>query len=188
MRSLYPLLLLALLPLAACGTPGMAGSGGTTAGATAGTAAAATADLGDPEVLHVYITANAGEVLTTQPFLNDFQNADVRALGEMIVRDHTAANQRAEAMPIEPESNPVSMRKHEMAMATEDRLDDMEGAALDMAWLEAQIQMHQQTLQELNTLLIPNASNPALRAELEAARAPVQMHLERAQALHHSMM
>ena len=160
------------LALSACGTQ------------RAGMAAA---DLGDPEILHVYMTSNTGEIVTSDPFMDDFASAEVRQLAQMIVRDHSAANERAEALPVEPRNNPMSTAKNQMAQETAQRLQGMEGAALDRAYLDAQIRLHQQTLQELDQMLIPNADDAALRTELQTGRQGVVMHLERAQALRAGM-
>jgi putative membrane protein len=174
MYARHAVLLLAVVALAACGTnrAGMRAPDG----------------MGDPEILHVFMTSNTGEIVTSEPFLADFQSDEVRAFAQMLVRDHGAANAQAEALAVEPRDNSMSVRKNEMAQQTARRLDAMEGAALDRAYLEAQIQMHTQTLQELDTVLIPNAETPALRARLVEARPKVATHLERAQALHHAMM
>jgi putative membrane protein len=170
------------LGLAACGTPRM----GTAPAAPE--LMAATAVTEDDDILHVFITSNNGEVMTSQPFVEDFQSNEVRDFAMMMVRDHTAANERAEALPIEPDDNAVSRRMSAMATAKVAELEDMDGMELDRAYMDTQIQLHTMTLDMLDRVLIPNATDPALRALLQSARPTVATHLQEAQRIHRGLM
>ena len=160
---------------------------GQNATADAATLMPADAVTEDPDILHVFITSNRGEVMTSQPFVEQFESNEVRDFAMMMVRDHTAANERAGALPIEPDDNRVSRRLTAMAEAKARELGDFGGADLDRAYMDAQIQMHTQTLDMLDRVLIPNATDPALRSLLQNARPTVAAHLQDAQRIHHGL-
>ena len=146
----------AALTLAACGTPRM----GTTPDTLEFVAANAVTD--DDDVLHVFISANNGEITTSQPFVEDFQSNEVRDFAMMMVRDHTAANERARALPIEPDDSDLSRRLDAMAAAKARELGDLAGAELDRAYMDTQIQLHTMTLDMRDRVLLPNAGDHAL--------------------------
>ena len=171
-RSPTPLLLAALVTLAACTT---SRSGADTARANAA--------LDDAEVLHVFITANRGEVMSNQPFVDELQHDEAQAFAREMVAVHSTVLGRAEALRLVPRNNPISEGMNRMVQERVRQLERMDGAELDRAYVETQVMLHQQTLETLDRMLIPNARNGELRALLVQSRPEVQRHLEHAQQL-----
>lgn len=172
-----PFLLVLLVPAALAQVPADAAAG------------AAPQPLTDNQIQHVFITANRGEVVTSQPVLDDLQDAEVRAFAQQMVEEHTRVVERAEALPdLMPEMNPVSMSLTEVAQGTARELEGMDAAMLDRQYIEKQVVLHGHTLAMLDHVLIPAAQDEALRALMEETRPAVEAHLVRAKELHHRMM
>jgi putative membrane protein len=77
-----------------------------------------------------------------------------------------------------------------MKIVTEDRIEAMrgkKGKAFDKAFIQAQVELHQKTLEKLELSMIPNAQNPQLKAMLEKTKGEVKHHLEMAQKLETSV-
>lgn len=178
MRSL--LFLPAALLLSACSmSGGMARSGAPMAAQTAMT---------DADILKVFMTSNDGEIVTSQAVVGDAQSAEVRQFAQMMITDHTALNDRARALGIEPRDNQVAASMRQNATAKAAQIDAMSGAMKDRTYMETQVVLHGNTLDMLTNVLIPNARDARLRALLTEARPSVEQHFRRAQQIHHAMM
>jgi putative membrane protein len=150
--------------------------------------AAGNAAMSDAELLHVFITANRGEIVTSEPLLDDLGSAETRQYAEQMIAEHTRVLQQAEALDIEPRDNPVSMSMTMIATGKAQKLDRMDAPELDMHYMESQVVLHGHTLDMLDFVLIPNADDEQFRALLEQVRPNVEMHLRRAEQIAHQMM
>ena len=142
----------------------------------------------DADRLHVFITGNRGEIVTSQPVVGKAASPEVRAYAQDMIRMHEQVIDRAMALDLDPMDNPVSMAMSQQAQGVAGKLAGMNGAALDMAYIESQVVLHGQTLNTLDYVLIPNTRDAAARRLMEQTRPDVARHLERAKALHHEMM
>jgi putative membrane protein len=139
------------------------------------------------QIAHVLITANTGEI--DEGTLADLKGTSpaVLAFGQRMVTEHSAANQRAEALVqslgITPVDNPVSVQLKQDADAAIAQLQALEGAAFDLAYMDTQVTVHTKVLSIIDTMLIPAATAPELTAELQTMRANVATHLQDAQQL-----
>lgn len=143
--------------------------------------------MADSDVLKVFMTSNDGEIVTSQAIVGRTQNADVRAFAQMMITDHTAVNDRAAALPMQPRDNMVAMSMRQNATAKAAQIAGMSGAMQDKTYMEAQVVLHGNTLDMLNNVLIPNAHDPQLRALLTETRGPVEQHLRRAEQIFKAM-
>lgn len=170
----------------ACAALGMADA---SAQADPARAMAPAAEMDDATLLHVFITSNRGEIVTSEPVVDEARSEEVRAYAEMMVAEHNAVIERATALGIAPRDNMVSMSMTMQAEGIARELEGMDDAAmLDMKYLEHQIVLHGHTLATLDHVLIPNADSPEFRALLEQTRPSVMQHHQRAMQLHHQMM
>ncbi len=151
-------------------------------------AMASQAMMADADVLKVFMTSNDGEIVTSQAVVGRTQNADVRAFAQMMITDHTAVNDRAAALDLQPRDNMVAMAMRQNATAKSAQIASMSGAMQDKTYMETQVVLHGHTLDMLNNVLIPNARDPQLRALLTEARGPVEQHLRRAEQIFKGMM
>jgi putative membrane protein len=182
--------LIALLGLAACADRGEQAD--TTAGGTAGattTAAAPTAaqTLNDPQIAHAAVTANSIDSATGALARPKAQNAQVREFAQLMIRDHGAVNKQAAALAqrlnLTPADNDMSRQLQQGAEQARTNLRGRSGAEFDRAYIDHEVQYHQQVLDALDRTLIPGAQNAELKTLLQQVRPNVAAHLERARSI-----
>jgi putative membrane protein len=167
----------------AAGVGGRAGNAGS-AGQNGGTGGNADAGvkLSDAEIAAVALTANAGEVEQGEIAVSAAQRESVRDFARMMVMMHSAAVDRETALfqmiMITPDDNDVSEQLESMSDATVAKLNAANASAFDMLYMSSQVAAHRMVLDLLDDVLLPNAMNAQLRAELTAMRGDVQRHLQ----------
>jgi putative membrane protein len=179
------------------GGAGTSGGGGTGADAAADAGDAGTdADAGpvvlnDGQIAGVMIEANAGEVHAGDIALGRTKTAPVRAFANMMITDHTMANRSLDmlldAQNLLASDSPVRRTLGMQAVQALNNLWAASPTAFDAAYADSQVMMHMMVLSLLDTTLIPQAQNAALKAALMTARTTVAGHLAAAQALKASL-
>jgi putative membrane protein len=170
------------------GKGGSAGTGGSTGG-TGGTAegGSAAVELDDGEILQVVLTANTGEIEQGELASETAQDAAVVTFAETMVTDHTAALDDGEALAtdanIEPTESALSASLEAESDAIIATLESTPEEGFDLAYMQAQVMVHQKVLDLLNDELIPQAEDPDLSTYLEDVKAHVEEHLESAQGI-----
>lgn len=185
------LLTLAGLVVAGCSKQNNAGMAATDS-AMASPAAPAVASpvavaLSDPQIAMIALSANSGDSARGRLAEQKSTNAEVKAFGKMMVRDHGALNKRAVALARKLNVTPVpssadSDLVSKVTVMTTD-LRGKTGKEFDKTYIDQEVQIHQLVLDDLDKTLIPAAQNADLKNLLQTARGVVQAHLEKAQAL-----
>lgn len=163
---------------AAPGTPeaGAPGSMG------AGEPAPAASNMSDGEIAAFLANANQGEVDLGKLAAKTTKNKDVKHLADMMVKDHTAADKKAKdalaKAKIAPEEGEQARALAETAKTTMDKLKTLEGAEFDRAYVDSQVAMHQQVLDAVDQMLLPNADSADLKQLMTEVRPSLAMHLE----------
>lgn len=152
----------------------MAGAGGAVA-------------LTDGQIVGVMLDANAGEVRTAEVAMTRSLMNGTLILATELRTDHEAAILRlrdiSRSQPILAEDSMQRMMVATTASQITEMLWMQPIAAFDIAFAQAQITLHTNTLNMLDTMLIPVARNVALRTELMMERTAVAAHLMHAQAM-----
>jgi putative membrane protein len=180
---------------AACGG---GGESADTAGATTGAAGATTAaasntpsSLADPQIAHVAVTSNSIDSASGAMAQSKARNAQVKDFAQQMVRDHGAVNKQAVALAqrlnVTPAENDVSRQLQQGAEQARTNLAGRSGADFDRAYIDHEVQYHQQVLDALDNTLIPGAQNAELKALLQQVRPNVAAHLERAKSIQGSL-
>lgn len=185
MRARYALfaLVLALPALSACQTAQqvIASSG----------AALSPTTFSEGEVLHIFMTANQGEVLTNEVAAGRVTDANVRTFAQEMAREHTDVTRRLEQLAqtenLTTSANKVSTHLENVARGHADYMRTLSGRALDLHHIQTQIVMHQNTLDLIDITLLPNARNAALRSFLQTTRPNIAQHLERARTIERNL-
>lgn len=170
-------------------TAGEAGesSGGAAGTAGEGGAAGDFAQLSDAQVIKVVSTANQGEIAAAQVALPAAHVAAVASFAQMMVTDHSMANQQTLALVstkhIPPERSDVSDKLEDEAAALLVKLSSTPSASFDATYMQSQVQMHQEVLNLIDHQLLPSASDADLKALLNTTRATVEAHLTQAQTI-----
>ena len=174
---------------AAPGTVSAADSAGAMAGGdtAGGMNNAAGGTLSEPNIVAMIGLSNAGEIQTSTIAQDKATNADVKAFARDMVREHQTMQKQADSLTaknnMQPQAPAQGDQKQQMVNTTTQQLQSTaKGAEFDRAYMNAQVQMHQQTLTELQSYqgMVQNAE---LRAMIEKAIPAVQQHLQRAQTI-----
>ena len=156
----------------------------TAAAAPAAQPAQTTAGPSDAEIAHITKTANDADIEGGNMAKTKGQNAEVKSFAQLMIADHTAMNQQnaqvAQQANITPASNPTSQQLMSEHQAAAQRLQALNGAEFDKAYITHEVDMHQKVLDSLDQALIPNAQNAEMKNALTQARAKVEAHLNRA--------
>jgi putative membrane protein len=111
----------------------------------------------------------------------------VKEYAQTVLADHSRAQQRETAIVLElrasPEESDLSTELGIEAGKTLYALRDSGTGPIDRTYIEAQVVAQEKLLTVLDEKLIPNVSNADLKRELEAFRARVRVHLERAREI-----
>jgi putative membrane protein len=156
----------------------------TSASASTSPNGSETQRLSDAQIASVTSAANTGEVAQARAALPKLTKPEAKQFATMMTEMHTTAEDRQAALAREkgltPEANPVSAKLTQESNAIVEQLAAADPDTIDRLYLEKQVSVHQKVLETIDNVLLPSASDPALKQELQTSRAEVAMHLERA--------
>lgn len=142
----------------------------------------------DGQAAQVLQTIHRTEIDSARDAMQRSSNPDVQAYAQQMIVDHEGANAQVDALnrtaSLSPEASDLSRQLDEQSNSLKSAMGDLEQSAFDQAYLSSEVQMHAQTLQILDQVLMPKAMNAELRSVLEGLRPTVSRHLEQAQALY----
>jgi putative membrane protein len=147
-------------------------------------AAAQTPNLTDAEVAHVAVTANSIDIDLAKFAETKTHSAPVRAFAQRMITDHGNVNEQAAALAkklgVTPADNAVSQSLQADAKQARTKLESLQGAAFDRAYLDREIAYHQAVLDALDKVLIPTTDNAELKKLLTDVRPAFVSHLDHA--------
>ncbi len=141
----------------------------------------------DPQIASIVVTANQVDIDAGKLAETKGTNKDVKAFGKMMVMDHTGVNKEAVALvkklKVTPEDNPTSQSLKQGGADNLKNLKGLKGKAFDKAYIDHEVAYHQQVLDAVDKVLIPNAKNEELKALLVKVRPAFVAHLDKAKAI-----
>ena len=141
----------------------------------------------DPQIASIVVTANQVDIDAGMFAAAHSGNAEVKAFGQMMVKDHTGVNKSAAdlvtRLKVTPQDNPTSQSLKAGGEMNVAHLKTLSGAAFDKAYVEHEVAYHQQVLDAVDKTLIPGASNAELKALLVKVRPAFVAHLHHAEML-----
>lgn len=144
-----------------------------------------TARFEDPEVAMVMRVVNLNEVREGEVAREKAAEPAVRDFAAMMVTEHAATSSKIESelfkKDIASDDSPLSRQLDAESGAATERLRALAGRAFDRAYMERQIQVHQNVLNLIDTKLMPAARKKVVKDQLNLLRTSVQQHLARAQ-------
>ena len=153
----------------------------------AAVAAQAPADLTDPEVAHVAVTANAIDIELAQLARQQARSRAVREFASTMITDHTAVNAQAGALAtrlgVTPQDNAVSQSLLTGAGSARAALQPLRGRAFDRAYMDREVAYHEAVLNAIDATLVPTTENAELRQLLVNVRPAIAAHLEHARQI-----
>ena len=84
---------------------------------------------------------------------------------------------------MKPEDNPTSESLKKGGEDNVKKLKGLNGAAFDKAYVEHEVAYHQQVLDAVDKVLIPNAKNAELKSLIEKVRPAFVAHLDHAKMI-----
>lgn len=152
-----------------------------------GIATAEAAGPTDPQIAAIVVTANQVDIDAGKLAARRTHSRDVRDFAQRMVTDHTGVNKSAVALvtklKVTPEDNPTSLSLKAGGEQNLKNLKTLKGAALDKAYVDHEVTYHEQVLDAVDTVLIPNATNADLKALLVQVRPAFVAHLEHAKRI-----
>jgi putative membrane protein len=162
----------------------------TTTMPAADTAPAAPA-LNDAQIAAIVVAANSADVKVGEQAKTMATNQQVKDFAQRMITDHTAVNKQATdlatKLSLTPEENPTSQSLAQGGDQTVSQLQGLSGAAYDKAYIDHEVQYHQQVLDALDQQLLPNTQNAELKALLEQSRPAFVAHLDMAKQIQASL-
>lgn len=141
----------------------------------------------DAKIVEVMKVANEGEVDLAKMAKSRAEHKDVKDFAKKMIDEHKKSEKEAKDVAkkakVKAEESTASKDLKNVAKTKEKDLKNFKGKEFDKAYIDQQISMHQQLLDDLNQKLIPAAQSPELKTYLEATKAHVQEHLSRAQEI-----
>jgi putative membrane protein len=141
----------------------------------------------DPQIAHIAYTAGQIDITAADQALKKSHNKEVIDFANLMARDHKAVNDQALALVtklgVKPEDNPTSQALSKQAASEAAKLDKLNGAAFDKAYIANEVAFHKTVNNALSGLLIPSAKNPELKALLETGLTLFTEHQHHAEML-----
>lgn len=148
---------------------------------TAATALAQTPRYSAEEITNALLTLNVGEVEAAGRALARAEHPQVQAYARTLMEDHRLLNQQllafASEAGLDPQQTAASRQLKSLMERHAELLQNPQAGGYDRAFLESQIQIHQQALALISNELLPQADAQALRRLLVGAREIVDGHL-----------
>jgi putative membrane protein len=162
-------------------------AGGAFAQTPVGAAAPGPTGPGDAQIAHIVVTANQVDIDAGKLAQSKGKSKDVRAFGKQMVTDHTGVNKQAVALvtklKVTPEDNATSQALKKGGEDNVKNLKGMKGAAFDKAYIAHEVAYHEQVLDAVDKVLIPNAKNADLKELIVKVRPAFVAHLDHAKMI-----
>ncbi len=145
------------------------------------------AAVSDPQIAAIVVAANQVDIDAGKFATEKSTNPEVKQFAQTMVTDHTAVNKSAvdlvTKLKVRPESNDTSAALTAGGEKNLENLRTLDGAAFDKAYVDHEVAYHEQVIQALDTVLIPNSQNDELKALLVKVRPAFIEHLHHAKHL-----
>ena len=145
----------------------------------------------DPQIAGIVVTANQIDVDAGKIAKSRSKNKEVQDFAQLMITDHTAVNKQASALVkklgVKPADSDTSKSLKKAAADTAKKLKALKGAQFDKAYVDNEVVYHQQVLDAIDKVLIPNADNAELKGLIEKVRPAIAAHLEHAKHLQASL-
>ena len=145
----------------------------------------------DPQIAGIVVAANQIDIDAGKAAKSRSKNKEVQEFAQLMITDHTAVNKQASALvkklKVTPEESDTSRALKSAAKETAAKHKALKGAAFDKAYADNEVAYHQQVLDAIDKVLIPNAKNAELKGLLEKVRPAIAAHLEHAKMMASSL-
>ena len=145
----------------------------------------------DPQIAGIVVTANQIDITAGKLAKSQSKNKQVQAFAQQMITDHTAVNKQAAALAkklgVKPEDSDTRKSLKQGAAENVAHLKKLKGAQFDKAYIDHEVDYHQQVLDAIDKVLIPDAQNKELKDLITKVRPAIAAHLEHAKHLQTSL-
>jgi putative membrane protein len=145
----------------------------------------------DPQIAAIVVTANQVDIDAGKLAQSKSKNKEIKKFGKMMVTDHTGVNKSAsdlvKKLNVTPEENDTSKALKKGGDDNLANLKKLKGKEFDKAYVDHEVDYHQQVLDAIDKTLIPAAKNEELKALLVKVRPAIAAHLEHAKQVQSSL-
>lgn len=141
----------------------------------------------DGQIISILVALNNNEISGAQEALQKTTNHSVKRYASMLQREHTKNLNKtlklSKDLGIAPVATPTAntlARDGKKEMKT---LAALNGNGFDVAYINDMVRDHTAALKLIDTNLLKNVSNPALKVQIERTRPHIVAHLEKAQKI-----
>lgn len=148
-------------------------------------------NVNDAQIASIVVTANQVDIDAGKLASSKAANPEVKKFGQLMVTDHTGVNKSAtdlvKKLKVTPEDNATSKSIKSGGDENLAKLKKLRGAEFDKAYVDHEVEYHQQVLDAVDKTLIPSAQNAELKALLVKVRPAFVAHLEHAKQVQSSL-
>ena len=141
--------------------------------------------LSDPEIASVAVVANQNDIDFAAIAKQKSKNAEVLNFAKTMANDHQAVIDQAVALvtklKVTPKDNTVSKSLTADAAKTKKMLLSKSPASFDKAYIDNEVAYHKAVISTVESVLIPQAANAALKSLLQNVLPTLKAHLEHAE-------
>jgi putative membrane protein len=145
----------------------------------------------DPQIAGIVVTANQIDIDAGKLAKSRSKNKEVKDFAQQMITDHSAVNKQAGALAkklgVTPEDSDTSKSLKQGATDNIANLKKQKGAQFDKAYVDHEVVYHQQVLDAIDKVLIPNSQNAELKGLITKVRPAIATHLEHAKHLQASL-
>jgi len=145
----------------------------------------------DPQIAGIVVTANQIDIDAGKLAVANTKNKEVSKFAQQMITDHTAVNNQAAALVkklnVTPEDSDTARSLKSGAKENMAKLHGLKGAEFDRAYIDHEVAYHQQVLDAIDKVLIPNSKNAELKDLLTKTRPAIAAHLDHAKMVQSSL-
>lgn len=176
-----------LLALSIVSFSAIAASSTSPSNTSSSTATVAATQQQNGQILEIISVIDNNEINAANAVLAKTTNPDVKAFAQTMVADHSenlkAIQTLSQQVSIQPVSCNVSTKLQNAGQAELKKLSSLSNNQLNVDYINAMVKGHTAALALIDDKLLPQASNPAVKAFLTDTRVVVAHHLQLAQAV-----
>ncbi|HXR82746.1 MAG TPA: DUF4142 domain-containing protein [Hanamia sp.] len=143
------------------------------------------ANLTDPEIASIAVTANQIDIDYAKIAESKTKNEDVLKFAQTMAKDHQSVIDQAVALVtklgVTPKDNATSKSLKAGEVKTKKLLQSKSGKAFDKAYIDNEVAYHKAVIKEVQNALIPDAQNAELKSLLQSVLPVLQQHLSHAE-------
>jgi len=145
----------------------------------------------DPQIAGIVVTANQIDIDAGKLAVANTKNNEVSKFAQQMITDHTAVNNQAAALVkklnVKPEESDTSRSLMSGAKDNMTKLHGLKGDEFDRAYIDHEVVYHQQVLDAIDKVLIPNSKNAELKDLITKVRPAIAAHLDHAKMVQSSL-